>query len=99
MQQQPLALNQIVYNKIGTNVRDMKVGKFYKMIETDGVNTVDLGECTAIDFEPGHHSNDMTQTMQIRFKQNSNHPLLRNNFYGYSIFSKMVNVLEYDPLQ
>jgi hypothetical protein len=99
MLHQPLALNDIAYNKIGTQVRDIEVGKFYKMFEKDGVNMVDLGACIKVDFEPGHHCNDMTSTITLRFEKNNEHPLLRNCFYGYSVFSEILNVIEYEPLR
>ena len=96
MLHQPLSLNNIAYNKIGTQVRDIEVGKFYKMFEKDGVNMVDLGACIKIDFEPGHHCNDMTSTITFRFEKNNDHLLLRNCFYGYSVFSEIMNIIEYE---
>jgi hypothetical protein len=97
MLHQPLSLNDIAYNKIGTQVRDVTVGKFYKMFEKDGTNMVDLGACLDIDFDPGHYCNDMMSTITFRFEKNNDHLLLRNRFYGYSVFSEIANIIEYEP--
>ena len=91
-------LEDIAYNTVvktyGTQARDIQVGKTYKIMEKDGVNTIPLKKCLSINFTHGNWSNDFTQSLEFQFETNSDHPLLKRTLYGYNLFSIKLNILE-----
>jgi hypothetical protein len=92
------SLEDIAYNTVvqtyGTHARDIQVDKKYKLMEKDGVNTIALGKCVSTNFIPGNWSNDFTQSLEFQFETNNDHPLLKRTFYGYNLFSIIINIIE-----
>jgi hypothetical protein len=91
-----LAYKTIV-ETIGTKVTDVKEGKFYKMIEKDGINLLDLGKCIIIDCECPSYFNDGMGYITFRFEKNNDNNLLWNSLCGHTIFGEFINIIEYKP--
>ena len=91
------SLHQLAYEatikQFGILATNIQVGKKYKLIEMDGVNTIHLGKCLEHIFSIGGHHNDFKHECILTFEFNNNHPLLRNNLYYENVFSK-INVIE-----
>ena len=93
-----LAYDKVV-EQIGTKVTNIKQGKFYKMIEKDGVNLLELGKCIKIECECPSYFNDGTGHISFTFEKNNDNKLLWRSFYGDSIFGKFINVIEYQVIE
>ena len=87
-----LAYKTIV-ETIGTKVTDVKEGKFYKMIEKDGINLLDLGKCIIIDCESPSYFNDGMGYITFRFEKNNDNNLLWNSLCGHTIFGEFINII------
>jgi hypothetical protein len=92
-------LEELAYEKIvqqmGTKLTDIKKGKYYKMIERDGVNLLDLGKCIEIECECPSYFNDGTGHISFTFEKHNDNKFLWKSFYGESIFGKYTNIIEY----
>ena len=83
-----------VVQQYGTKADEIKVGKKYKLLEMDGVNTVLLGKCLENKFYSGYYQNDFTHRRSLAFEFNNDHPLLEKELF-HNVFKK-INVMEYD---
>lgn len=96
----PNTLQNISYNVVVQNLglcgKDIIVGKKYKMMCTDGVNTIPLGKCLLIIFTPGHYVNDFTNSFIFTFEKNNDSPLLTKSLSGYDVFNTRLNILEHE---
>lgn len=81
---------------IGIKVLDVKKDKLYKMIEKDGINVLDLGRCINIQIIWPCWLNDGLGQIHFTFEKNNDNPHLLNHFYGDLIYSKSVNIIEYE---
>ena len=86
-----------VVETIGTKVTDVKEGKFYEMIEKDGINLLDLGKCIKIDCECPSFFNDGMGHISFTFEKNNDNKLLWNSLCGQTIFGEFINIIEYKP--
>lgn len=86
----------VLVRHIGTPVLNVKTDKSYKMIEKDGVNYLDLGRCINVFSIYPSWLNDGIGQIHLTFEKNNDHPHLFTHFYGNSVYSDFVNVIEYE---
>ena len=87
---------KVFVKTFGLQAKKIIIGKKYKMLCNDGVNTVPLGKCLKIDFSHGYYANDFTQSLVFTFEKNNDYPLLSKSFYGYDVLAVILNVIEHD---
>lgn len=86
-----------VVETIGTIASKVKEGKYYKMIERNGVDLLDLGKCIkVVHVYPSYYNDGMGQIHFI-FEKNNGNKLLCKSLYGHTIFGEFINIIEYKP--
>ena len=80
----------------GTKVINVMEGAFYKMIEKDGINLLDLGKCIKMECECPGYFNDGCGYITFTFEKNNDNKLLWKSFYGSNIYNKYINIIEYN---
>ena len=87
---------KVVVQKFGLCGKNIIVGKKYRMMCTDGVNTIPLGKCLIIFFTPGHYGNEFTHSLIFTFEKNNDYPLLTKSLYGNDVYNMRLNIVEHD---
>ena len=84
-----------VVKAMGTPAADVREGKYYKMIEKDGINLLDLGKCIKVEQVFPSYGNDGMGQIHFTFEKNNDNKLLWKSLYGQTIFGVNTNVIEY----
>ena len=94
-------LEELTYKSIvktmGTEASKVKEEKYYKMIEMDGVNLLDLGKCIKVYRVNPSYGNDGIGQIHFIFEKNNDNKVLWNSLYGENIFNEFINIIEYKP--